>query len=118
MISRSVVPNHQVIGIPLDSDLQLMILHQKPLHVVDDHLALDLSHRVDALHVVPHCIHGFPARDGVGAHAGMGGAQFRADVLGRAAGSGPHAVDDVLGIVAGGHECCGKGFEVGCEGWG
>lgn len=86
MVHAPIIPNRHIIHpLPLEPDLQVMILHNQLAKPPQEMLALVLGQPVDPLHVVAHGKHRLPPRDRVGADDGVHGLEHLADVLRRAA---------------------------------
>src|SRR5947207_5627517 len=101
MICRPIVPDDQIFGVPLDSDLQidelratwqtglgtphlqLMVLRYETLHVLHDHLALDIRQAVDALQVVAHAVDCLPTCHWIRSDARMRCTEGGSNVFGR-----------------------------------
>ena len=87
MIDGSVIPDGQVVDmLPLEADLEVVVLHNQLDKPVEEVLALLVREAVDALDVVADGEHGLPPRYWVGSNEGVNGLENLADVLGSAAG--------------------------------
>ena len=85
MVHTPVIPNRHIVdGIPLEPDLEIVVLHDKLHKPRQEVLALLIGQTVDALDVVANAEDGLPAGDRVSADEGVDGLQQLAHVLGRA----------------------------------
>jgi hypothetical protein len=82
----TVVPDGNIVGIlPLQPDLQIMVLVHQLQEPVQQLLALLLRHAVDVLHMPAHGEDALPPGHGVCAHDGVDGLELGADVFDGAA---------------------------------
>ena len=121
MVYTPIIPNRHIIHrLPLQPNLQIMVLHNQLHKPLQEMLALLIRQAMNPLHMVAHCKDRAPPCDGVGTHHGVDGVQRVARVFGRAARAGVK-VETVAaggfaeeGLGVGG----GQGVEETAEGWG
>ena len=82
MVCASVIPDCHVVDVfPLESDLQVMVLHDKTSEPVEKVLALGFTEPMNALSVLANCEDRLPTRDRVRADNGVDCLQRIAFVL-------------------------------------
>lgn len=87
MVDAPVVPDRQVIlGLPPQTDLQVVVLDDESYEPVQQRTALRLRQSVNTLHVVAHGEYAAPPRHGVCPDHRVDGLEHLSDVLGGAAG--------------------------------
>src|SRR5271156_4566488 len=88
MISGTVIPNRNIMLIPLESNLDIVIMRQQIQKVVQQQITLMFCNIIDVTYMMSHCKHTLPSSHWIGAHNRMHCLENFTNVLGSSARGG------------------------------